>query len=209
MLDEYAISAIRQSFASVQMRTPVDALFSRGNAVRQRRRIPAASLATLVACGGVLIGLGYGPSGATHDRKPSTATASSLPKITLQAWTVKRAAGGIVSVTIREMTDIPGLQAALQADGVPAIVTDSLAIPPGCTSFEAGQYKMGEVVTTANPSGLPSEGGVELLIRPALVPQGALLWLGLAQTGAPQGSQGPAGPTATGYFTKAPSCFDN
>jgi hypothetical protein len=38
------------------------------------------------------------------------------------------------------------------------------------------------------------------------IPQGALLWLGLAQTGAPAGSSGPAGPMSVGLFDDTAAC---
>jgi len=207
MLEQDGMSAIKDSFAAVHLSTPSADVLARGRAIRRHRRAPVVSIATLVACAGAALGLGYGRSGPAHYGLETTVvTGSSLPKVALAAWTVKRIADGTVSVTVRQMSDVEGLQAALRDDGVRSIVTASLAFPPGCTSFDGGQYMMGDVVTTATRSGLPDTDGLELLIRPALVPPGALLWLGLAQSGAPAGSPGPAGPTATGYMVDTPSC---
>ena len=91
-------------------------------------------------------------------------------------------------------------------DGAPSVVTASFAIPASCTEWLGGAYSTRDVVTLANESGLPASGGVEFTIHPSAIPPGALLWLGLAQTGAPAGSSGPAGPMSVGLFNDTTGC---
>ena len=105
---------------------------------------------------------------------------------------------GTLKVTIREMEDPVGLQAALRADGARVVVTASLAWPAACSEWRGGNYRMGDrVVQTLNRTGLPSADGTEFVIRPSAIPAGALLWLGVSQTGKPSGVVGPPGPRAS------------
>jgi hypothetical protein len=49
------------------------------------------------------------------------------------------------------------------------------------------------VVQTENRTGLPTADGTEFLIRPSAIPTGALLWIGIGQTGRPKGVVGLPG----------------
>jgi hypothetical protein len=87
------------------------------------------------------------------------------------------------------------------------VVTDSLASPAGCLEWRAGNYRMGDqVVQSENRTGLPSADGTEFLITPSAIPAGALLWIGISQTGKPKGVLGPTGPTRLGYLTPSKAC---
>ena len=114
---------------------------------------------------------------------------------------------GTLKVTIREMEDPSGLQATLRADGARVVVTASMAWPAACSEWRGGNYQMGDhVVQTENRTGLPSADGTEFLIRPSDIPAGALLWVGLGQTGKPKGVYGPPGPMSFGYLTANEVC---
>ena len=114
---------------------------------------------------------------------------------------------GTLKVTIREMEDPSGLQATLRADGARVVVTASLAWPAACGEWRGGNYQMGDqVVQTENRTGLPSADGTEFLIKPSAIPAGALLWVGLSQTGKPAGVVGPPGPMSFGYLTAGEAC---
>jgi hypothetical protein len=125
----------------------------------------------------------------------------------LTAWTVTENRDGTLTVTIREMVNASGLQATLRADGAPVVVTDSLAWPAGCIEWRAGDYRMGDqVVQSENRTGLPSVDGTEFHIKPSAIPTGALLWIGISQTGKPKGVFGPSGPTGFGYLSPSKAC---
>jgi hypothetical protein len=82
------------------------------------------------------------------------------------------------------------------------VVTVSLAWPAACSEWRGGGYQMGDqVVQTEIRTGPPSADGTEFLIKPSAIPAGALLWVGLSQTGRPNGVDGPPGPMSFGYLT--------
>jgi hypothetical protein len=145
-----------------------------------------------------------GSRNATPGTRPRPTPAAST---TLTAWTVTENRDGTLTVTIREMENASGLQATLRADGARVVVTDSLAWPAGCLEWRAGDYRMGgQVVRSENRTGLPSADGTEFLIKPSAIPAGALLWIGIGQTGKPKGVFGPPGPTGFGYLTPSKAC---
>lgn len=125
----------------------------------------------------------------------------------LDAWTVTENRDGTVRVTIREMQDPSGLQAKLRADGVRVVVTASLAWPAACREWRGGNYTMGDrVLQNLNRTGLPTVNGTEFPIRPSAIPGAALLWLGVSQSGKPNGVAGPPGPLGSGYLTASRAC---
>ena len=84
---------------------------------------------------------------------PGTGTSGTR----LDAWTVTKNPNGIVDVTIRQLSDAAGLQAALRADGVPVrvafqpgIPSDTPPLPAGCTmvamSDEADASLQGKIL---------------------------------------------------------------
>jgi hypothetical protein len=211
MDDQDVMTHFRGSLENLQMTAPAESILRRGDSLRvrrhRRRAVGGVGLAAVAIVGGtvaVMSGQSHPPvrsNGAHH-----TPVGNVSPRITLAAWTVKSSPNGTVKVTVRQMKDIPGLEASLRSAGVPAVVTSSLSTPPGCAEWHDGNFKLGNVVTTANKSGLPGPDGLELILHPSDVPNGALLWLGLAQAGAPAGSTGPSGPMAVGFLNDTSTC---
>jgi len=198
MNDDDMTLIIRDSLADVHMTTPLTDILSRGESLgTRRRRAKSGALLALAALGAVLAGLAL--SHAPHSSKAKTG-------VELAAFTVTRQSADAISVTIRQLTDLSGLQAELRADGVPVLVTNSINIPTGCTEWKGGDYSTEHAVTMANPTGLPDSNGIEFSIHPSAIPQGTLLSLGLLPTGAPAGSPGPAGPMSAGLVTDSPTC---
>jgi hypothetical protein len=195
-------------------------------ASRTRRRVTWAAASALAAGAAAAVALAVAagqpaPGGQVAQGKTpqQTVTQGATPgsghratpgaTATLAAWTVTENKDGTLKVTIREMKNAAGLQATLRADGARVVVTDSLAWPAACTEFRDGGYRMGQVVTTPNQTGLPTADGTEFLIKPSDIPEGALLWIGMAQTGRPKGVVGPPGPTSFGFLTPSKACLDS
>jgi hypothetical protein len=198
MTDDDTTVIIRDSFADMHMTTPLTDILRRGESFgTRRRRARLAALVALAALGAVVAGLAL-----THAPRSSTGKTG----VELAAFTVTRQSADAVSVTVRQLTDLSGLQAALRADGIPVLVTNSINVPSGCTEWEGGDYSTAHAVTMANPTGLPDSNGIEFSIHPSGIPRGALLSLGLLPTGAPVGSPGPAGPMSVGLVTDSPTC---
>jgi hypothetical protein len=172
--------------------------------------VGAAAAVAVIASGGQP-GTGGQPGSGGKTAESATSGSSQRPapdaSTTLTAWTVTENRDGTLEVTIREMEDPSGLQATLRADGARVVVTASLAWPAACSEWRGGNYQMGDhVVQTENRTGLPSADGTEFLIRPSDIPAGALLWIGLGQTGKPKGVYGPPGPMSFGYLTANEVC---
>ena len=213
MNDEALREAIRGSFDDVRMSVHPSTLAARGDRLRARRRIITAGATALTAAAAAAVVVTVAaPATAPHTPTAATGGASSRattatpakPSIAkLAAWTVTKMDNGTLKVTIREMQDPSALQATLRADGARVVVTDSLGAPAGCTQWKAGDYRMGgDVVRTANKTGLPSPNGLELFLRPSDIPSGAALWIGI------DGKQVP-GPTGFGYVTATTACLGN
>jgi hypothetical protein len=164
----------------------------------------AAAAVAITASAGQPAPGGKTAQNATSGSSPRPTPAAST---TLTAWTVTENPNGTLKVTIRETEDPSGLQAMLRADGARVVVTASLAWPAACSEWRGGSYQMGDqVVQTENRTGLPSADGTEFLIKPSAIPAGALLWVGLSQTGKPNGVYGPPGPMSFGYLTAGQAC---
>ncbi len=211
MNDEALREAIRGSFDDVRMRVPASTLAARGDRFRARRRMIAAGATAVTAAAAAAVAVTVAaPAAAPHHSASATAgsspraTAASPSKptqATLAAWTVTKMDNGTLKITIHQLQDPAGLQATLRADGARVVVTDSLGSPAGCDEWKGGDYRMGgDVVQTANKTGLPSPNGLELMLRPADIPSGAALWIGI------NGDQVP-GPTAFGYLTATAGCL--
>ena len=181
---------------------------------RTRRRLTWAAASALAAGAAVAVAVTVSagqpaPGGKTAQNAASGSSPRPAPaaSTTLTAWTVAENPDGTLKVTIREMKDPSGLQGTLRADGARVVVTASLAWPAACGEWRGGSYRMGDqVVQTENRTGLPSADGTEFLIKPSAIPAGALLWVGLGQTGKPAGVVGPAGPMGFGYLTATEAC---
>jgi len=204
MNDSDTIISLREAFADAHLRTNVGSVLARGRVLRRRRYLPALAASAVASCALAVVAgaqLG-GPEPGTTTPLPTS------PPAGLAAWTVTEGPKDVVGVTVRQMADVAGLQARLRADGVPVIVSGSLALPAGCSNWHHGRYDMENVITSATQSGLPTKSGIEFSIRSALIPPGAVLWIGLSQIGAPMGSPGPKGPVASGFMSDTVACYD-
>ena len=209
---------VQDGLAGVQMEVPAEAVLARGQAIKARHRSmlvgAAAVVAAAVTAGGLAVAApGRTPAeanGQAGARPAVSRAASAQPQAskpaTLTAWTVTHS-GRWLRVTIRQLADLPGLQATLRSDGARVVVTGSLAWPSSCSEWRNGNYRMGDVVRMRNVTGLPSRDGSEFYINPAQIPAGALLFIGQSPVGKPSGVTGPPGPMALGYLTGTPACF--
>src|SRR6516165_7061347 len=155
------VAAVREPFAGVRMATAAEAVTVRGRAIRRhrRQRATAAAAAGALAIAAVLPG-----SGRPAPVRPAP--------VRLAAWTVTTEPTGIVAVTIRDLRDPAGLQAALAAHGVPALVrfhhTGSL-IPSCVISVPSTLATIEHQVFVSPPAASP--GRTLLYIDPAAVPR--------------------------------------
>jgi hypothetical protein len=116
---------------------------------------------------------------------PGTHQASQQPTAQLAAWTVTRQTGGIIRVSIRELTNPAGLQSKLRADGVPASVTLIGQQNPSCQRYPASPALLHKVLSQAFEVLPPPHQGsqtnmpgnvlrlvVVMLIHPSALPSG-------------------------------------
>ena len=192
MNDDQIMTAVRESFADVRLDVPLERTVRRGRALRGRsRRYQLAGVAGVAAVAGVtavaVTGLG----------RPSAPPGASSTR--LDAWTVTTNPNGIVDVTIRQLSDAAGLQAALRADGVPArvafqpgIPSDTPPLPAGCTmaamSDEADANLQGKILgmvpmdpmkgiaLTIDTRQIPSGVGIYLAVQPGVAENGGTEW---------------------------------
>jgi hypothetical protein len=172
MNDSELSTAVRESVADIHSATPVAQIISRGRAVRARRRIPGVAGALTVAAGTALAVTTLLPSG--HPGLVSAARPGSHPaSVRLAAWTVAKQANGDIDVTINQLKDPAGLQAALRADGLPATVSFSgPMLSASCQPYETGKGTLRAVAQfhsdylAIDPSALPSGTGVAILDEP-------------------------------------------
>jgi len=161
MITRDLITTVREPFAGVRMGTPVDAVVGRGQAIRRhRRRVRAVTGAVAAAAAAaVLVAVAALPG-------------SRPAPVQLTAWTVSTEPSGTVAVTIRDLRDPAGLQRALRAHGVPAIVR---FYPPGssmpsCATSVPSKLATIESRVFAQPPAA-SHGRYLLYIDPAAVPR--------------------------------------
>jgi hypothetical protein len=177
MNDNELITAVRESVTDVHATTPVEQILSRGRAVRARRRIPglAAGLAA-AACAAV----------AVAALLPAGHPASHRPRVQLAAWTVVTKPGGIIQITIRELRDPAGLQAALRADGVPASISFGNGQQTPCRPYPGGGFMTSTNQALFNSVFPPSAGsGTAVSIRPSALPSGTGVLLAFLQRSQP------------------------
>src|SRR5215471_8502983 len=162
MNDDDVITVVREHRDKVHSHTPVEQVISGGRVVRRRRRVSGmAGALAVVAASAVAVSVLAGPS----HQQPRP------PAVRLAAWTVTTEPGGIVAVTIRDLRDPAGLQAALAAHGVPAFVrfhhTGSL-IPSCVTSVPSTLATIEHRVFVSPPA--VGHGPSLLYIDPTAVP---------------------------------------
>jgi hypothetical protein len=160
MITRDLIATVREPFAGVRMGAPVDAVVTRGQAIRRRRRVQAITgAAAAVAAAAVLAAVAALPSGR-------------LAAVNLTAWTVITEPTGTVAVTIRDLRDPAGLQRALRAHGVPATVRfdpPGSSMPSCITSVPSRLATIESRVFVQPPAA--SHGRYLLFIDPAAVPR--------------------------------------
>jgi hypothetical protein len=145
MNDDQLMTAGRESFAEVRLDVPLEQTVRRGRVLRGRgRAYRAAVVAGIAAIAGVtavaVTGPGQGAPPAASGHAAGAPVVTGPGGVRLDAWTVTKGKGGTVSITIRQLLDVAGLQRALRADGVPARVafqpglpSSDPPMPPGCT----------------------------------------------------------------------------
>lgn len=173
MNDDELMTLVREQRTKVPMTTPVQEILSRGRSLRARRRMPLLAGALGVAAVAAVAVAALVPSGQQAPRAAG---------VHLAAWTVTRQADGDVSVTIRELRDLPGLQAALHSNGVPAYVAFVGPAPARCAAFPASPSQLQAIyqfhrggdgtVLTIDPSAMPAGSGLFIMDVPAR-PSGA------------------------------------
>jgi hypothetical protein len=175
MNDDEVLTAVRESFSDVQMRTPLEQTLRRGRILRTRRRIyrgAAAAGVAAVAAAAVLTTV-----------SPTTPAKNT----TLDAWTVTVSSDHTVNVTIRQLSDAAGLQQTLRNDGIPARVafqagepSTSPPLPAGCTkvamSDEANADLQGKILGT-EPGMSPRD--LALTLSPKAIPSGIGIYLAI------------------------------
>jgi hypothetical protein len=175
MDDNELMTAVRERFDPVRMRTPAEAIAARGRRLRHRRRgaLAGGALAAALAAGLAL------PAG----------TAAPPEHATLAAWTVDQRPDGAIAVTIRELRDLPALQRAINAAGARVTITAQERFPDG-------EKKACEVREQPAYSGVEFEGTAGryfFILHPGKILPGTLLVItvipGIKQ---PPGAPGPA-----------------
>lgn len=161
MNDDELSTAVRESVAGAHMRVPVDQIVRRSRAIRTRRRVTGAAGLLAVLAGAAL---------AVTTLAPSSHPAGRQATARLAAWTVTRQADGSVNVTVRQWRDPARLQAALRADGVPAVVTPPPN--PACLRYPASRGLLGTVARFRTPALSPA-GRIVLVIHRSALPSGA------------------------------------
>ncbi len=176
MNDNDVLTAARDSFSEVCMRTSLEQTVRRGRALRaRRRRYRAAALAGAAALAAVT---------AVTVVKLSTPASP----VTLDAWTVTVGPDHTVTVTVRQLSDAAGLQQTLRADGIPAQVafqpgtpSDSPPLPAECRnvamSDEANAELQGKIL--GPPAATPFGQGIALTLYPRAIPHGIGIYLAI------------------------------
>jgi hypothetical protein len=170
------LTTARDSLTEVHMTTPLDTIVRHGRARRRRHGLTGLAGAAAVAAGTVLAVMALLPAG--HP-------ASHQPRVQLAAWMVVKQPGGIINVTIRELRDPAGLQAALRADGVPASVSFGNGQQTACRSYPGGGFMTSAtpaLIDSVFPAGPPSAA---VSIRPSALPSGTGVLLAFLQRSDP------------------------
>jgi hypothetical protein len=213
MSEEDLMTAVRAEFEPVRMDISADAIMSKGRATRRLRRGGVAAGALAVALGAGLGVPALTSGGAATGGAASGTTASGAPVsgttaggIELTAWTVAEQTNGSINVTIREMQDLPALNARLAADGarvVFGLATTSAgeAPPAGCLPASAVQGTAGVTNQTAAQTAVDTISKAQsysVVVNPAKIPAGDMVRVAAGEGGA----TGVAGsPSLPGLFT--------
>jgi len=183
MNDQDLLDAVRRDFGSVQLDVPAETILAGGRSRRRRRRAARGLALTAVAAAG--LGLGVAALVAPSGTPPAAAG-----RATLAAWTVTRQPDGTIGVTLRELTNITGLQQRLNELGVPVAVHSHVRTLPGCLDFKGNDNVLinEKLVTNSVPFG---PGGVYFVIHPAPIPRGDTLEIAVNPPGWPPATPAP------------------
>jgi hypothetical protein len=168
MNDNDLLPAIRESFGQVRMDRPAEAVMTRGRLLRRRRRGWLSATALAAA-------LGTGLS------VPAVSAGNGTQNATLTAWTVQRESSESIAVTIRDLHDLPGLQARLTSYGVRATIGSSaLTLPRTCLDrpnenplgqlsqmISFGKKAHVRYYFVIHPDGIPANKVLRIVIIPA------------------------------------------
>jgi hypothetical protein len=175
------LAEVRDSLGEAHPSIPASEIIARARRRRVRRRLIPGMTGVLALAAGAAV--------AVTALLPAGHPASHQPRVQLAAWTVVQQPGGIIHVTISELRDPAGLQAALRADGVPASVSFGNGQQTACLPYPGGGF-----TTSANPALINSvfpaypARGTSVSIRPSALPSGTgvlLAFLQRSQSGRP------------------------
>jgi hypothetical protein len=208
MSEEDLMTAVRAEFEPVRMDISADAIMSKGRATRRLRRggVAAGALAVALGAGLGVPALTSGGAATGGAASGTTAGGTAAGGIELTAWTVAEQTNGSINVTIREMQDLPALNARLAADGarvVFGLATTSAgeAPPAGCLPASAVQGTAGVTNQTAAQTAVDTISKAQsysVVVNPAKIPAGDMVRVAAGEGGA----TGVAGsPSLPGLFT--------
>ena len=137
MNDADVITAVKASYAGIQMDVPLDAIVRRGRRLRAHRRLPG-----LAGAAGTIAALTLAVWAVVPGGGRAAAPGGSTGTEQLATWTVVSQQDGSVKVALQwpHIRDVAGLQDRLRAGGIPARVAHIgyLRPPlnvPGCQVF--------------------------------------------------------------------------
>ena len=188
MNDDDLLTVVREEFSPVRMTIPAGAIMARGSARRRLRRGQIGAAALAVALGA---GLGV-PALAAGG---GTTSPSATSRTVLAAWTVAKQPDGAINVTVRELLDLPALQAKLKEDGARVAVgigkiilepSGGIVIGPSSVTPSAGCQ-----VGPTNPAPVPTaltfhnegKSSVFIVIAPAKIPAGDMVRIAITKGG--------------------------
>lgn len=170
------LAGVRDSLGEAHPSIPASEIIARARRRRVRRRLIPAMTGVLALAAGAAV--------AVTALLPASHPATQQPRVQLAAWTVVQQTGGIIHVTVRELHDPAGLQAALRADGVPASVSFGNGQHTACLPYPGGGFRTSgnqTLIDSVFPSGSgPPIPGVN--IRPSALPSGTGVLLAFSQS---------------------------
>lgn len=187
IIDDVLMTTAREEFAPIHLDVAAETIMARGRATRRLRR-------SRLAAGVLAIGLaaGLGIPALTSDNPAGNAAGGA----TLAAWTVTRQADGSVTITIREMRDLPALDAKLAADGTEVTFGRGSWTPPlGCLAAQADQSATNTALVLHD---LPQS--YYLVAQPTKIPAGDMVRVSVADGNGPGFAGSVGSPTFPGLY---------
>jgi len=172
------LAEVRDSLGEAHPSVPAGEIIARARSRRARRRLVSGATGVLALTAGAAV--------AVTALLPASHPATHQPRVQLAAWTVVQQPGGIIHVTISELRDPAGLQAALRADGVPASVSFGNGQQTACLPYPGGGFRTSgnpALINSVFPPGASRQGGVN--IRPSALPSGTGALLAFLQRSRP------------------------